>query len=183
MDRFPVCASLVNFKEAFKHFVENRLKEIRAQSDLHYRYIACSKNPADIFMRSKTVEELENSSLWWTGPTWLTLPKQSWPTWDIPEITEETLRELDAESKGPKTSYEADIIADDNIPSPFELMDENYSSLSKLISVTAWILRFIRKLKHKKKEIGPLTAQELRDAKNIGSFTFNKRTFQKHIKL
>ena len=111
------------------------------------------------------VEELEISSLWWRGPTWLTLLEQSWPTWDIPKITEETLQELDAESKGPKTLCEAGIIADDNIPSPFELMDENYSSLSKLIRVTAWILRFIRKLKHKKEETGPLTGSELKDAK------------------
>ena len=139
-------------------FVGNRLKEIRVQSDLHYRYIVSRENPKDISTRSKTVKELENSSLWWRGPTWLTLPEQSWSTWDIPEITEETLQELDPESKGPKTFYEAGTIADDNIPSPFELMDENYSSFSKLIRVTAWILRFIRKLKHKKKEIGPLTA-------------------------
>ena len=84
------------------------------------------------------------------------LPEQSWPTWDIPKITEETLQKLNTESKGPKTFYEAGIIADDNIPSPFELMDENYSSLAKLIRVTAWILRFIWKLKHKKEATGTL---------------------------
>ena len=86
-------------KNLLSIFVENHLKEIRAQSDLHYRYIASIGNPEDISTRNKTVEKLENSSLWWRGPTWLTLPEQSWPTWDIPEITEETLRKLDAESK------------------------------------------------------------------------------------
>ena len=113
----------LTLKKLSRIFVENRLKEIRAQSDLHYRYNASSENPAAISTRSKTVEELENS---WRVPTWLTLPEQSWATWNIPEITVETLREVDAESKGPKTLYEAGIIADDNIPSPFELMDENY---------------------------------------------------------
>ena len=88
-------------KKLLSVFAENRLKEMRAQSDVHYRYIASSENPADISARSKTVEELENSSLWWRVPTWFTLPEQSWPTWDIPEITEETLRELDAASKVP----------------------------------------------------------------------------------
>ena len=133
-------------------------------------------------MRSKTVEELENSSLWWRGPTWLTLPEQSWPNWDIPEITKETLQELDAESKGPKTFYKAGIIADGNIPSPFELMDENYSSLSKLVRVTAFIFRFIQKLKHKKKEIGPITASELKDANEHWELYIQQKNFQEAYK-
>ena len=54
-------------------------------------------------------------------------------------------------------------------------MDENYSSLSKLIVVAAWILRFIRKLKHKKKETGPLTASELKDAKTLGVLHSTKK--------
>ena len=169
-------------KKLLSVFAENRLKEMRAQSDVHYRYIASSENPADISARSKTVEELENSSLWWRVPTWFTLPEQSWPTWDIPEITEETLRELDATSKGPKTFYEAGIIADDNIPSPFELMDENHSSLSKLIRVTAWILRFIQKLKHKKKEVGPLTASELKDAKKHWELYIQQKNYPEAYK-
>ena len=71
-------------KKLLNAFVENRLKEIRAQSNLNYRYLASSDNPADISMRSKTIEELENSSLWWKGPNWLTLPEHAWPTWDMP---------------------------------------------------------------------------------------------------
>ena len=133
-------------------------------------------------MRSKTAEELENLSLWWRGPTWLTLPEQSWPTWDIPEITEETLPEPDAQSKGPKTFYEAGIIADDNIPSPFQVMDENYSSLSKLIRITAWILRFVQKLKHKKKEIGPFTASELKDDRKHWKLYIQQKNFPKAYK-
>ena len=58
-------------KKLLSIFVENRLKKVRAQLDRHYQYIASSKNPTET--RSKTVEELENSSLWWKGPTWLTL--------------------------------------------------------------------------------------------------------------
>ena len=172
-------------KKLLSIFVENRLKEIRALSDpidLHYQYIASSENPADISMRSKTVEELENSSLWWRGPTWLTLPEQSWSTWDIHKLSEETFGELYAERKCPKTLYEAGLIEDDSIPSPFELMNANYSSLSKLIRVTVWILRFIGKLKHKKKEIGPLTASDLKDAKKHWELYIQQKNFPKTYK-
>ena len=115
-------------KKLLNAFVENRLKEIRAQSNLNYRYIASSNNPADISTSSKTIEELENSSLWWKGPNWLTLPEHSWPTWDTPEITGETLRELKAETKGPKTLYETSILAGNNAVSTFQLMEETYST-------------------------------------------------------
>ena len=77
------------------------------------------------------------------GPNWLILPEHVWPTWDMPEITGETLRELEAETKGPKTLYETSIVAGNNAVSTFELMEETYSNFSKLIRVTAWILRFI----------------------------------------
>ena len=169
-------------KKLLNAFVENRLKEIRAQSNLNYRYIASSDNPADISTRSKTIEELENSSLWKKGPNWLTLPEHASPTWDMPEITEETLRELEAESKGPKTLFETSIVAGSNAVSTFELMEETYSSFSKLIRVTAWILRFIRKLKHKTKQTGSLTALELKTPKNIGNSIFNRRIFQMFTK-
>ena len=72
----------------------------------------------------------------------LTLPEHAWRTWDMPEITGETLRELEAETKGPKTPYETSIVAGNNTVSTFELMELD-SNFSKLIRVTAWILKFI----------------------------------------
>ena len=71
----------------------------------------------------------------------------------MPEITGETLQELEAETKGPKTLYETSIVAGNNAVSTFELMEETFSNFSKLIRVTAWILRFIRNLKHLKLNI------------------------------
>ena len=164
-------------KKLLNAFVENRLKNIRAQSNLNYRYIASSDNPADISTRIKTIEELENSSLWKKGPNWLTLPEHAWPTWDLPEITEETLRELEAETKGPKTLYETSIVAGNNAVSTFELMEEIYSNFSKLIRVTAWILRFIRNLKHKTKQTGSLTALELKTVKKHWELHIQQKNF------
>ena len=169
-------------KKLLNAFVENRLKEIRAQSNLNYPHIASTDNPADISTRSKTIEELENSSLWRKGPNWLTLPEHAWPTWDMPEITRETLRELEAETKGPKTLHETSTVASSNAVSTFELMEETYSNFSKLIRVTAWILRFTRNLKHKTKQTGSLTALELKLPKNIGNSIFNRRIFQMFTK-
>ena len=42
---------------------------------------------------------------------------------------------------------------------PFKLNEKDYSSLTRLLRVTAWALRFIRKLQKKSTERGELTVQ------------------------
>lgn len=59
-------------------FVENRVREIRKVPGLIIRYVPTKDNPADILSRGKPARELKESSLWWSGPSWLT-DERLWP--------------------------------------------------------------------------------------------------------
>lgn len=58
-------------KKPLSVFVDNRIKEIKQQQNMTFRYIISSHNPSDSATRGLTVSELNKSSLWWHGPSWL----------------------------------------------------------------------------------------------------------------
>ena len=74
--------------------------------------------------------------------------------------------------KGNNVLFEASLLSREDlsreIPELLDLSDiseSRYSSLLKLYGVTAWILRFVNKLKKREHHSGPLTALELQKAK------------------
>lgn len=98
--------------------------------------------------KGKSPEKL-SSSIWWSGPIWLTKSNQQWPHREA-VIDEGPPKESEAEIKGSKTLYEAKLVSGEN---------------PKLLRVAAWILQFVGKLKKRNTMPGPLTAQELQRAK------------------
>ena len=56
-------------------------------------------------------------------------------------------------------------------------MEETYLNFSKLIRVTAWILTFIRNLRHKTKQTGSLTALQLKTAKKHWELHTQQKNF------
>ena len=77
------------------------------------------------------------------------------------------------QSAGPQIMYETSALTEmdckivdcDKKVAPFELNEEDYSSLTRLLRVTAWALRFVRKLQKKSKEKAQLTGEEINQAK------------------
>jgi hypothetical protein len=63
--------------------------------------------------------------------------------------------------EGPQGSLETPA----ECKNPFGIHDKQYSSFTKLVGVSAWILRFINKLKKEKSFPGPLTTTELSEAR------------------
>ncbi|XP_011860220.1 PREDICTED: uncharacterized protein LOC105557568 [Vollenhovia emeryi] len=71
----------------WKDFVRNRVAQIQELTpDAHWRYIPGNFNPADCASRGLTTAQLQNHSLWWTGPPWILKP-DSWPS--QPALSEE----------------------------------------------------------------------------------------------
>ena len=101
-------------KKLLTTFVQNRLKEITETKDISFRYVETSQNPADLATRGVSAQDLDKSELWWHGPKWLQDSEKTWPTWDIPMITKETLEKIESETKGAKT-YETSNLAGENI--------------------------------------------------------------------
>jgi hypothetical protein len=60
-------------------FVSNRLIEIRKQREANFRYVRSEQNPADYGTRGATALQLQNSSLWFSGPSWLEEAPSNWP--------------------------------------------------------------------------------------------------------
>ena len=149
-------------KKQMPVFVKNRINEIRKKEGVTYRYIHTSENPADLATRGK--------EMWWHGPEWV---KDLWPNWNVPEVTEEQLNDL-LEVSGPKNIYEvSNLVGENNLkngkdgtnpsttPSPFGINEKDYSSLSRLLCVSAYAKRFVENVKKGEKFTGPLSSDEI----------------------
>ena len=65
-------------------FVANRLAKILDVSTAHdWNYITSADNPADDGSRGYEVKQMNCSSRWLNGPSFLQLPKSDWPSQDI----------------------------------------------------------------------------------------------------
>ena len=86
-----------------------------------------SSNPADVASRGMFQEELIHVELWWKGPLWLVQAPHLWPELQPGKLS--TVPEL--RSTLTITASTADFIS-------------WYSTYTKLLFVTGWILRFIQ---------------------------------------
>ena len=152
-------------------FVTNRVKEIKSLTGVTYVHVSSQHNPADMATRGKSPDEL-TSSIWWHGPVWLAKHVQQWP--DSKFTNNDSSPEIESEIKGSKSFYEAKLVCGEDSPGKSvetkpnlsDIDETRYSSLIKLLRVTAWVLRFIDKLKKQGELLtGPLTAQEIQKAK------------------
>ena len=133
-------------------FVENRIAEIRKNSNTTYCYVPTSQNPADLATRGCTIPQLKASTMWWQGPPWLQLPDNCWPKWNLPDITPTILELVRDEVRGPKFFHETpstvavSTLTDGHstpLASPLSINETRFSSLRTLLRVTAYILKFL----------------------------------------
>ena len=137
-----------------KTFVSHRINEIQSLTDISdWHYVPSSKNPADILSRGATPLQLKMSQMWWTGPNFLEghhqniqFVKDERTQLHIPEVKSVCC------SSVTKPSVQFDLLT-------------RFSTFSKLIRVTAFILRFINKALNKTPKFnGHLSCEELQRA-------------------
>ena len=164
----------INSQRALGTFVENRVKEIKADKDIIFRYISTTDNPADIASRGTTTQDLRDDRNWWHGPDWLTEPQQIWPEWhgaSTDKQKAEIQSEVESEYRKTKVMFEAKLIAGEGLheaaETPFKIDIRRFSSFTKLCRVTAWVSRFIQKLKKETDLSGPLNAMEINRAETL----------------
>ena len=116
-----------------------------------------------------SINDLLANSLWWHGPEWLLDPNHAWTIWeqDIPNQSR----------KSSDVVYEAKLDAVEDTPeipqiptegkTPFGIDSQRFSSLTKLLRVTAWVTRFVNKLKKKSTSTGPIEAAEMNEAEEL----------------
>lgn len=131
-------------------FVKNRLQDIHMMSEKitkdygispTFNYVNTNENPSDLVTRGISIKEFKNNlDLWLHGPTWLGLPSNCWPQSELKCVSDENKSKI----KSVQTSVA--IQSDKVVPI---LSIDKFSSLSKLYRITAYVLKFVFKLKRK----------------------------------
>ncbi|CAG9129851.1 unnamed protein product [Plutella xylostella] len=76
-----------------KQFVRNRVYEIQESTSGHkWSYVPSKDNPADLVSRGMRADAIGESSLWWSGPSFLSKPCCDWPV--MPNVKEQSLPEI-----------------------------------------------------------------------------------------
>ena len=77
---------IVNTSKIFPVFIQNMVKEIRNLVDTTcFKLIDTKRDPADIVSHRVKPAELLSNRLWFSGPEFLTLDKDSWPSLKVGE--------------------------------------------------------------------------------------------------
>jgi hypothetical protein len=126
--------------------VENRVTSIRASIwPQCWGHCPGRENPADIPSRGMTATELSRNRLWLSGPDWLS-ECQDLPDEDS-DADSEFPEECCQEMKSKKTAHTL-VVAQDHGPRLGQLLScENFSSLHRLLRVTALVLKFVHLLR------------------------------------
>ncbi|XP_012232189.1 uncharacterized protein [Linepithema humile] len=146
-------------------FVANRVSKIQTElPSATWCHVPTGSNPADIASRGITPADLSSCKLWWSGPTWLTQSSKLWPR-QTPKSFDEITRGVNTET------CKAAVAHINDMPQPLALDDlpHRLSSWTRLLRVTAYVLRFIACARSKRSSTAGtdsrLTAAELSEAR------------------
>ncbi|XP_057290228.1 uncharacterized protein LOC130612911 [Hydractinia symbiolongicarpus] len=155
IDSSVVYSWIKNSDKIYKPFVQNRLTEIRRLFDVKcLKLVGTNVNPADISSRGSSPLKLSTKSLWFEGPGFLTLPENEWPRLQVgdkflPESSCEEKLSLNVNTEFTCLKSDSDVVNDACLSEIIKV--DNYNSFKKLVRVTAYVLRFIRRCKEEKK--------------------------------
>ncbi len=181
----------ISAKKKLPVFIENRVKEIRQHGNIDFRYVSTKTNPADIASRGCTVAELSGNTLWWHGPTWIQRPVAEWPTKTNDAVIEggNSRKHEEVESDVKDTDVGAVLqqgeMKQESVlevheivrTTPFGINEDNYSSLTKLIRVTAWCQRFVKRTRGKTHKASHLTSDELNESECMWQHYLQKKRY------
>ena len=175
----------LNSDKRLKQFVSNRVTTItKTCPPQWWHYCPSADNPADLLTRGVSLSSLQNSKLWTNGPEWIT-HEELRPTWSPTDILLVQLTVAEAEVLPPDSSSGSSESSDvEKYPTVGDAIDiGRYSTLSKLLSVTVYVLRFIKCLKSREsKPTGPITATELSSAQMLWITSCQYSVYSKEIK-
>ena len=152
----------------YKVFVTNRISSIlQATSPQTWRHVPTTENPADCASRGLMPQDLLDHNLWWDGPEWLLHEPMSIP-WQPP--------------RKPLIAPEQRLPSCNTMqPVPPPMLESRYSNFHRLITITAWCMRFFSKSKKQKTAFSGrhLAAKELNQAEHLLARLSQARSFPK----
>ena len=164
----------------FKPFVANRVGEIQSITNpAQWRYVPTKENPADLVSRGSSIDKLNSTSQWVSGPCFLRQLEENWPASKFEKPLEETM-EIKKNVNTCFTTYAVPTKSNKE----WRLDPTRYSKWTKLIRVTVWVKRFLdncRSLKEHR-DSGELTVDEIIDAENHSIRTMQQEQFSEEYK-
>lgn len=151
----------------WKTFVANRVSEIQTLSNANdWGHVNSGDNPADLLSRGALATDLSQSKLWWFGPKWLKFNFSEWnlPTEVWPEIIPEQCNSLTCTL----LTKENDVITE---------LTNRFSSLPKIVSIFAYVLRFTKNIKENQRQLGALLPLEIDKALKCLIIAVQKQCF------
>lgn len=128
----------------WKTFISNRVTYIQERlAPSYWHYIPSKLNPADCGSRGFFASELINCSLWWVGPEFLCKPQNSW---NLPKF--DTLNNSVIAEEERKITLSSFLSLD-----VIDTLLEQFSCLSKIKRIVAYVLRFIHNLRNPNNKI------------------------------
>ena len=139
---------IVGSHRDWKQFVQNRVSEIRRLLPIDcWNHCPGEQNPADIPSRGLAPLELSLSSLWRNGPKWLSDEQFSMHSPGV-SMPVECAMEMKAKDKELVHNL---LVTDGGVSLSQIINCEDYSSIHRLLGVTAYVLRFVAILKRRSK--------------------------------
>ena len=136
----------------FKRFVQSPVERIRKLVNKErFRYVPSELNPSDIGSRGTKLSETRNNPFHWNGPDFLLQSEERWP--DILRCPSDAAVAVEVKSELKLPPVESLTVLYDTSGDPQGIQTvincEDYSSLDKLLRVTARVLQFIENSKRR----------------------------------
>ncbi|KAL9954863.1 hypothetical protein ACROYT_G042448 [Oculina patagonica] len=183
-DSFTTLCWIKNAK-AWKPYVQHRVSKIRELSnEANWNFCPGELNPADLPSRGCGGEQLAQNQTWWNGPKFLRLSRDHWPESPQTSALSENKEALQEVVKNPISVTHSLVTteSEDHSVNLSQVIDiERYSSVTRLLRVTAYILRFI--CNAKKSIPRDLNAQELNQAEMLWVKTVQTASFAKELEF
>ena len=133
----------------WKQFVQNRVRDIRRLLPIHvWKHCSRRENPADIPSRGMDLAELANNPLWLNGPKWLCNSGEKKSQVDEDSVPEGSLDEIKVGSRQLMQSTH-NLISSEHDPGEPIMECKNFSTLKRLLRITARVFKVIEVLKAK----------------------------------
>nr|CAB3263156.1 uncharacterized protein LOC104265735 [Phallusia mammillata] len=160
-DSSVVLQSIHNDRRRFPLFVSRRLAFIEKNTcTRNWKHVPTKQNPADLASRGAPADTLAKSNMWFFGPTFLKDEPAKWPN-----MFEKQDVEVNANVFEKKP---ADVFTVVESACPMDRLLMRFSSLYKLKSAVAWMLRFkshlLQRVRRQPQPVSntPLTVHELK---------------------
>lgn len=165
-----------NHPSRWKEFVQNRVCYIQETvPQAIWKFVPGQENPADLATRGLTPSQLSKLPSWWTGPQWLQQHPSMWPKESPAMSSKDNLEE--------KIVQVTTVISEKSLQ-PWNLL-LRYSSLSRLLRITAICRRVINKFRGLPNSslTLPITPQELETAKFYWVKSVQQYHFRQELKI